>query len=182
MFCFNEYSFSRFFLNLYSRRKTTLAWKDELDQIPPADWKLAARRERIIAPLADRDHVTQSEIEQAGEALRLGPAMVFRLLARYRRKRCTSVLVLEPLGRKCGSRILDPSLEKIIQTAIKDFYLRRENHRWQACIEKFGRRVTRPARRLRHTRRFSPAFETSIHGRQLRDAWVQSKRLNCSPL
>src|SRR5580700_4284676 len=118
MFCFNEYSFSRFFLNLYSRRKTTLAWKDELDQIPPADWKLAARRERIIAPLADHDHVTQSEIEQAGEALRLGPAMVFRLLARYRRKRCTSVLVLEPLGRKCGSRILDPSLEKIIQTAI----------------------------------------------------------------
>jgi putative transposase len=103
-----------------------LAWKGELDQIPEADWKLAARRERIIAPLADRDHVTQSEIEQAGEALRLGPAMVFRLLARYRRKRCTSVLVPETRGRKCGSRVLDPSLEKIIETAIKDFYLRRE--------------------------------------------------------
>jgi hypothetical protein len=58
-----------------------LAWKDELDQIPEADWKLAARRERIIAPLANCDHVTQSEIEQAGEALRLGPAMVFRLLS-----------------------------------------------------------------------------------------------------
>src|ERR1700731_1695906 len=39
-----------------------------------------------------------------------------------------------------------------------------KNHRWQACIEKFGRRVTRPARRLPHTRRFSRAFETSIHG------------------
>ena len=126
VFCFNEYSFSEFFLNSYSGRETALAWKDELDQIPEADWKLAARRERIIAPLADRDHVTQSEIEQAGKALRLGPAMVFRLLARYRRKRCTSVLVPEPRGRKCGSRILDPSLEKIIETAIKDFYLRRE--------------------------------------------------------
>jgi putative transposase len=52
--------------------------------------------------------------------------MVFRLIACYRRKRSTSSLVPEPHGRKCGSRILDPSLEKIIETAIKDFYLRRE--------------------------------------------------------
>jgi putative transposase len=103
-----------------------LVWKAELDQIPEAAWELAAGRERIIAPLADRDHVTQSEIEEAGVALRLRPAMVFRLLARYRRKRCTSVLAPEPRGRKCGSRVLDPSLEKIIEAAIKDFYLRRE--------------------------------------------------------
>jgi len=27
---------------------------------------------------------------------------------------------------ECGSRVLDPNLEKIIETAIKDFYLRRE--------------------------------------------------------
>jgi putative transposase len=52
--------------------------------------------------------------------------VVFRLIAFYRRKRCTSVLVAEPRGRKCGSRVLDPNLEKIIETAIKDFYLRRE--------------------------------------------------------
>ena len=101
-------------------------WKTELDQIPEAAWKLAVGRERIIAPLADRDHVTQSEIEEAGVALRLRPAMVFRLLARYRRKRCTSVLAPEPRGRKSGSRVLDPSLEKLIEAAIKDFYLRRE--------------------------------------------------------
>ncbi len=101
-----------------------MVWKDELDQIPKAAWKLAARRERIFASLADRDHVTQSV--KAGEALRLGPAMVFRLLARYRRKRCTSVLAPEPRGRKRGSRVLDPSLEKITETEIKDFYLRRE--------------------------------------------------------
>jgi hypothetical protein len=96
------------------------------NQIPDAAWKLARRRERIVAPLADRDHVTESEVEQAGKALRLGMRMVFRLIAYYRRKRCTSVLVPETRGRKCGSRILDPGLEKIIETAIKDFYLRRE--------------------------------------------------------
>jgi len=103
-----------------------LAWKGELDQIPKASWKLARGRERVIAPLAERDHVTKSEVEQAGKALRLGRSMVFRLIACYRRKRSTSVLVAETRGRKCGSRILDPSLEKIIETAIKDFYLRRE--------------------------------------------------------
>jgi len=103
-----------------------LAWKGELGQIPDAAWKLATRRQRIIAPLADRDHVTEPEVEQAGKALRLSMRMVFRLIAYYRRKPCTSVLAPEPRGRKCGSRILDPSLEKIIETAIKDFYLRRE--------------------------------------------------------
>jgi putative transposase len=69
--------------------------------------------------------------------------MVFRLLARYRRKRCASVLVPEPRGRKYGSRILDPSLEKIIETAIKTSTYGEKNHRWQACIEKFSRRVTK---------------------------------------
>lgn len=103
-----------------------MAWKGELDQIPKAAWRLARRRQRIIAPLADRDHVTESEVEQAGKALRLSMRMVFRLIAYYRRKPCTSVLAPEPRGRKRGSRILDPSLEKIIEAAIKDFYLRRE--------------------------------------------------------
>ena len=56
-----------------------MAWKGELDQIPKAAWKLARRRQRIIAPLADRDDVTESEVEQAGKALRLSMRMVFRL-------------------------------------------------------------------------------------------------------
>ena len=103
-----------------------MPWKGELDQIPKAAWKLATRRQRIIAPLAELDHVTESEVEQAGKALRLSMRTVFRLIAYYRRKPCTSVLAPEPRGRKCGSRSLDPSLEKIIETAIKDFYLRRE--------------------------------------------------------
>jgi len=103
-----------------------LAWKGELDQIPKTLWKLARRRQRVIAPLAERDHVTESEVEQAGKALRLSMRTVFRLIAYYRRTPCTSVLAPEPRGRKPGSRIFDTSLEKIIETAIKDFYLRPE--------------------------------------------------------
>ena len=103
-----------------------MAWKGELDQIPKTLWKLARRRQRVIAPLAERDHVTESEVEQAGKALRLSMRTVFRLIAYYRRTPCTSVLAPQPRGRKPGSRIFDPSLEKIIETAIKDFYLRPE--------------------------------------------------------
>jgi hypothetical protein len=93
-FCFIEDSFSV----IRSVEKATLPWKGELDQIPKAAWKLATRRQRIIAPLAELDHVTESEVEQAGKALRLSMRTVFRLIAYYRRKPCTSVLAPERAG------------------------------------------------------------------------------------
>jgi len=97
-----------------------------LDQIPESLWKVAVRRERIIAPLARREHVTIQQVEQAAKKLDLGTAMVFRLVARYRRQRRTSALIPERRGRKPGIHVLETKQEKLIKTVIEDIYLRPE--------------------------------------------------------
>ena len=53
LFRFNDDNFSV----IRSVEKATLPWKRELDQIPKAAWKLATRRQRIIAPLAEPDSI-----------------------------------------------------------------------------------------------------------------------------
>lgn len=94
-----------------------------LDQIPERLWKIAVRRERVIAPLARREHVTTQHVQQAAKKLGLGSVMVFRLLARYRRQRLTSALVPERRGRKPGIHVLDTKRENLINAVIDDFYL-----------------------------------------------------------
>ena len=109
-----------------------------LDQIPEPLWKVALRRERVIAPLTLREHVTLGEIEQAAKKLVLRPAMVFRLLARYRRERRTSALIPERRGRKPGSHVLETEQERLIKTAIENFYLRPERPTLAALHRELG--------------------------------------------
>lgn len=103
-----------------------MARRQELDQFSDETWRLAVRRERVIAPLAQRPHVTQDEIELAAKKLGLRVAMVFRLVARFRREHSTSVLAPERPGRKQGSHALDVRVETIIEDRIKKFYMRSE--------------------------------------------------------
>ena len=98
----------------------------EMDKIPEKHWKLGWRRERVIAPLAHQEHVTQREIKEAARKLKLGRAMVFRLVARYRGEHRTSALIPGSPGRKPGSRVLGSKQEQLIDAKIKDFYLRPE--------------------------------------------------------
>ena len=99
---------------------------------------MALRRERVIAPLTLRKHVTLGEIEQAAKKLDLGPAMVFRLLARYRRERRTSALIPERRGRKPGSHVLETQQEQLIRQAIENFYLLPEQPTLAALHRELG--------------------------------------------
>jgi hypothetical protein len=140
-----------------SLEKATLPWKGELDQIPKAAWKLATRRQRIIAPLAELDHVTESEVEQAGKALRLSMRIVGNLVPVFLRP--------NRAGANAAAEASTRVSRKSLRSRSRISTYGEKNRHWQACIEKFSRRVTRPTRRLPHTRQFSPTFETSIHGR-----------------
>jgi putative transposase len=73
--------------------------------------------------LARQERVTQPEITEAARKLKLGRAMVFRLVGRYRRDHRTSALIPESSGRKPGSHTLGSKQEQLIQAKIKDFYL-----------------------------------------------------------
>ena len=55
--------------------------------------------------------------------------MVYRLLARFRRDPRPSSLLLDRRGRRIGQRLLDPKVERVVESAIKRFYLTAERPR-----------------------------------------------------
>ena len=90
----------------------------ELDQFSNAAWSEGVRRERVIAPLARRSRATQAEIERAAEKLGLGTAMVFRLVARYRRERNTSEN--STLGERTQKPCVWPKLYSLAENRYTD--------------------------------------------------------------
>jgi len=87
-------------------------------KVSQADWALAKRRERVLSTLAESKE-SRVMIQKACAALQLSRAMVFRLLARYRKDRRLSALLLHPRGRKCGSGGLREEQEQIITAHIR---------------------------------------------------------------
>jgi len=104
-------------------QKLCPAWQD----LTNVHWREACRREAVIRPLAERQEpVSREAALQAAEALGLSPRMVYRLVARFRRRPQVSSLAPGVRGRGSRSRALDPQVETIIASAIKEVYLRPE--------------------------------------------------------
>jgi putative transposase len=86
-------------------------------------WSAAVERERVIAALAAAPQVSRSEVEGAAQELELSRAMVYRLVARYRRDPHTGALLSHSPGRRSGTRLLGERMEQIVAQAIKTFFL-----------------------------------------------------------
>ena len=120
-------------------------------------WAMAATRETVISRLDSLPRSDSSEIDQAARQLSLGPAMIYRWLARYRRDPHVSALLKQSPGRKLGTRVLPPSVEQIIEDTIQSFYLKPERpslaalHRriWDECRK---RKLPPPSYNTIHTR------------------------------
>ena len=96
------------------------------------DWEAARRREKLIRPLVARGSITHNDVDGAATELGLSRSFMYKLLARYRRRPQTSSLLFGKRGRPQNSRWLDQEREHLIQTAIHEFYLRRERPRMPA--------------------------------------------------
>jgi hypothetical protein len=60
--------------------------KPDITNASDALWSAAVERERVISPRwRPRNQVSRSEVEGAAQELELSRAMVYRLVARYRR-------------------------------------------------------------------------------------------------
>jgi putative transposase len=100
----------------------------DTSRIPPwetaetADWALARQRETVIRPLLDAP-LTVVRADEAARALSVTRTLLYRLLARYRRRRHTSSLLPRTRGRTRHVVQLDEEREAIIQTAIEQVYL-----------------------------------------------------------
>jgi putative transposase len=96
-----------------------------LDEIPEELWQIACVRETVIRPLVVRSRLDREEIDTAATALGIRRAYLYRLVAAYRKRPQTSTLVPKQPGRPHRTRLLDPKVEAVIQTAITGFTLPR---------------------------------------------------------
>ena len=87
-----------------------------------AAWAIARQREAVIRPLLDVPLALPRVIE-AARALGVSRSLVYRLVARYRRRAQTSSLLPRTRGRAPRIRMLDPQREAIIANAIEQVYL-----------------------------------------------------------
>jgi putative transposase len=91
-----------------------------------AVWRETVKRARVISDLAEMDHCTTAQVDQAARKLNIGRAMVYRLLARFRESRDTSSLLPTKPGRKTGGQMLKKAQERIISDLIRKVYLSKE--------------------------------------------------------
>jgi putative transposase len=99
---------------------------DPLVAVPESVWKPTVKRAKILAQLAAKEHCSKEHIAEAAKKLKIGRAMVYRLLARFRlSEQATSLLPTKP-GRKPGSKELAVEQEKIVDKLIREFYLSRQ--------------------------------------------------------
>jgi putative transposase len=99
---------------------------DPLVEVPDSVWKHTIRRAKVLAELANLKECSEQQIEVAARKLKIGRAMVYRLLARFRlSQEATSLLPSKP-GPKLGARQLQPKQEGIVETLIRKFYLSKQ--------------------------------------------------------
>ena len=87
-----------------------------------ADWQIASRREDALKVLLGGS--SKSAVAEVAADLGLSAAMVYRLLAAYRRSPSTSCLLPNRGGRVAGTRLLTTGVENVIQKLIAGYYLK----------------------------------------------------------
>lgn len=95
-----------------------------------AVWRETAKRARVISDLAEMDHCTTAQVDEAASKLKIGRAMVYRLLARFKKSRDTSSLLPTRPGRKTGGQRLKKAQERILSDRGLSTGLKRFRSRW----------------------------------------------------
>jgi len=100
----------------------------DVEAASDAEWKTASERatamERLVAYGAGPERITE-----VSEQLGLSKAMIYRLLARYRRNPAPSELLPRREGRAAGVGRLSDEVEAVIQRLIVGYYLKRQRPR-----------------------------------------------------
>ncbi len=87
--------------------------KQDRDSASDADWQIATRREDGLKVLLKAS--SPAAVAELAADLQLSSAMVYRLLALYRRDPSTSTLLPNRGGRVSGTRLLSTNVENVIR-------------------------------------------------------------------
>jgi putative transposase len=100
----------------------------DVEAASDVEWEMASERaaamERLIAYGAG-----PAKITEVSEQLGLSKAMIYRLLARYRKSPAPSELLPKREGRAAGVGMLGDEVEAVIQGLIVNYYLKRQRPR-----------------------------------------------------
>jgi putative transposase len=108
--------------------KAGVPLKPDLESASDADWETASKRAHAMEKLLVNG-AGPSRIAEVARDQGLSRAMVYRLLARYRRNPSPSELLPKQGGRVPGVRRLDDGVEALIQKLMGGYYLNRERPR-----------------------------------------------------
>ena len=96
------------------------------EEIDEALWQEACRRAEAIRKVVkdSDDQTSAADIADLSKELGLSRASVFRLIKLFRESGTVMSLADRKRGRRTGHRALDAAREKIVQVAIKKYYLK----------------------------------------------------------
>lgn len=92
------------------------------EQVTAEQWELALKRERAVLQILGSDAVAAQVTLIAGE-FNVSRRTVFRWLAQYKDNPQTSALLPKPLGPPVGNKRINPQVEDVITSTIRDIYL-----------------------------------------------------------
>ena len=92
----------------------TSQWQSASDE----DWALALAREAVIRPLTNQPELTERLVATASAELGISRSLVFRLVAKFRKRPQVSSLLPGKRGRKAAARALSGATEAVVREAI----------------------------------------------------------------
>jgi putative transposase len=107
-----------------------------------ADWGLAVEREVVIRPLAEQQRLCKEDVREAVRHLRIGRSVLYCLVHRYRQRPQTSSLLPLKRGRDTNTIVMDQTREHLLDSCVREFYLRPERPSFAALIQEVRRQFT----------------------------------------
>lgn len=112
-----------------------MASGQDIEAICDEDWKEAQRRFLVIKPLLEDPYRTRESVQTAAVSEGVSASTLYEWIRAYNASGQLTSLIPQRRGRKHGQTGLDCTLEKIIETAIKDIYLSKQRQRPQDVVD-----------------------------------------------
>lgn len=110
----------------------------DLAQISTDAWAIAKRRATAICTVMGLKTGRSSEVCRQAAALGITERQFWRLLRSYAKHQSVSGLLPQVIGRKHGTRMLDPGVERVIAEKIETYYLQPERPTQKALVERIA--------------------------------------------
>ena len=141
-----------------------------------ADWGLAVEREAVIRPLAEQQKLCVEDVAAAVRHLRIGRSVLYNLVHRYRQRPHTSSLLPLKRGRDTYTTVLDQNRELLLDSCIREFYLRPERPSLAALIQEVKRQFSEQQMSAPNYRTVRRRVEGWICGSSSKNGRDQRKR------